>query len=150
MTTLADLLLAPGRREALVRETARWVERYVEQAGGLRGIALRAGLGAARAGRADIVPRAVARLLPEMIVALEPHWQRFKATGERDFGAYLQRHARDASESLMQVADARAEASGHRALAAGYRRLRGTLESELERLLPDIARMIGRTAKSTS
>lgn len=145
MTTLAELLLAPSRRDALVRETARWVERYVADAGGLRGIALRAGLGAAQAGRPDIVTRAVARLLPEFAQALEPHWQRFKATGEHDFGAYLKRHAADASEAMMQVADARVAASNHRALAVGYRRLRGTLESELERLLPDIARMIGRT-----
>lgn len=145
MTTLAELLLAPGRREVLVRETARWVERYVDEAGGLRGLALRGGLAAAKAGRADIVPRAVARLLPEMAAALEPHWQRFRASGGRDFGAYLKEHAGAASEAMMQVADARVAASGHRALAAGYRRLRGTLESELERLLPDIARMIGRT-----
>lgn len=144
MTTLAEILLAPERRDRLMRQTAEWIERYVHEKPGLRGMALRAGLAAAKSARHDAVERAVARLLPEFADALEPFYQRFLASGEKDFSAFLRGHAADASEALMGVADQRVAASPHRALAAGYRRLRGTLEHELEGLLPDIASMLAR------
>ena len=148
MTTLAEILLAPARRDALVRKTASWIERYVAERSGLRGMALRAGLSAVQAARPDVVPRAVARLLPEFAVALEPLWQRSRASGERDFSAFLRQHADEATAALMAVADARVAASSHHALARGYRGLRGTLEKELAGLLPDVARMIGQSVQS--
>ena len=147
MTTLAELLLAPERRDALIRNTAAWVERYVHQSSGLRGMALKTGLSAAKAARPDAVERAVTRLLPEFANALEPFYQRFRATGERSFADYLRSHAKQASAEMMAVTDVRIAASPNRALHAGYKRLRGTLASELEKLLPDIARMIGRNLK---
>lgn len=145
MTTLADLLLAPDRQARLVARTAEWVERYVHESHGLRGMALKAGLAAAKAARHDAVPRAVTRLLPEFTRALEPYWQDFRASGEQDFAVYLKRHAKPATVDMMDAVDARIAGSPNKALHAGYRRLRGTLAGELEKLLPDIARMIGKT-----
>jgi hypothetical protein len=147
MTTLAEVLLAPARRDALVPQTAAWVERYVHDSPGLRGVALKAGLAAAKAARPDAVPRAVTRLLPEFAVALEPFWQRHRAEGGRDFAEYLRRHAREATDAMMAATDVRIAASPNRALHSGYKRLRGTLASELEKLLPDIARMIGQSLR---
>lgn len=144
MTTLRELLLGGERRDAAVRDMADWVERFVADKSGLRGMALRAGLGAAKSARPDIVPRAVARLLPEFADALEPLWQRFGKSGEKDFGAFLERHAAEARSAIMGVADARVAASHNRALHSGYKGLRGTLEKELDTLLPGIARMLGR------
>lgn len=144
MTTLKELLLGGGRRDDAVRGMADWVERFVADKSGLRGIALRAGLSAAKAARPDIVPRAVARMLPEFADALEPLWQRFQKSGERDFGAFLKRHSDEAGTAIMGVADARVAASTSRALHSGYKGLRGTLEKELENLLPGIARMLAR------
>jgi hypothetical protein len=145
MTTLVELLLAPERFDRLVPQTAAWVERYVHESGGLRGMALKAGFAAAKAARPDAVERAVRRLLPEFATALEPYWQKFRASGERDFSAYLKRHAAPATAALMDVTDTRIAASPNPALHAGYKRLRGTLAAELQKLLPDIARMIGRS-----
>ena len=144
MTTLADLLLAPERRDALIARTAQWVDTHVGALAGLRGMAMRAGLAAARAVRPDAVERGVTRLLPEFAAALEPFWQDFRASGGRDFGAYLRQHAAPASAAMMARVDARMAGTSHRALAAAYRRLRGTLAAELERTLPDVARMLGR------
>lgn len=145
MTTLADLLLAPDRQARLVARTSEWVERYVHESHGLRGMALKAGLAAAKAARPDAVSRAVTRLLPEFTRALEPYWQKFRASGEPDFAAFLKRHARPASADMMAAVDTRIAGSPNKTLHAGYKRLRGTLAAELEKLLPDIARMIGRT-----
>lgn len=145
MTTLAEILLKPGRRDALAEKTAAWVERYVHDTSGLRGMALKAGLAAAKAARPDAVTRAVDRLLPEFASALEPYWQEFRASGEKDFSAYLKRHAKAASADMMAATDARIAQSSNKALHGGYKRLRGTLAAELEKLLPDIAKMIGKS-----
>ena len=145
MTTLAELLLAPERRDAINGKTAAWIERYVHESSGLRGMALKTGLKAAKAARPDAVERAVSRLMPEFAVALEPYWQRFRASGEKDFAVYLKRHASEASAAMMARTDERIAASSNKTLHAGYKRMRGTLANELERMLPDIARMIGKS-----
>jgi hypothetical protein len=144
MTTLADVLLAPERRDLIVSRTAAWVEQYVAKRPGLRGLTLKAGLAALKAARPDALPRGVARLLPEFAVALEPLYRRFRASGERNFSHFLAAHSDDATAALIAVADARAAATSHRALASGYRRMRGTFEAELHTLLPELAKMLSR------
>jgi hypothetical protein len=147
MTTLAEILLAPARRDEAIARTAEWVEAYVAQRPGLRGLTLKASLAALKAARPDALERGVARMLPEFAVALEPSYQRFVKSKERDFPEYLARHADDAVHALMQVADARAASTPHRTLASGYKRVRGTFEHELYTLLPDLAKMLSRAMK---
>jgi hypothetical protein len=142
MTTLADILLAPGRREAVIGRTAEWIERYVAERAGLRGLTLKAGLAALKAARHDALPRGVAVMLPEFARALEPVYQAFRASKERDFSRYLAQHSEDATQALMAVTDARAAATSYRTLASGYRRMRGTIEHELHTLVPEIAKML--------
>lgn len=147
MTTLADILLAPGKREALEKRTADWVEKHVASLGGLKGLTLKASLGALQRARPDIVPKAVHRLLPEFFAALEPLFREFKAEygpdlKGKDFGTYLVQHRERAVQELMIVADARAAATGHRAITSTYRRIRGMLEGELHSMLPALAKMM--------
>lgn len=147
MTTLADLLLAPGKREALEARTAAWVEKHVASLSGIKGLTLKAALGALQRARPDIVPRAVHRLLPEFFAALEPLFREFKAEygGDvkgQDFGTYLVRHRERAVEALMVVADARAGATSHKTITATYRRIRGMVEGELRAMLPALAKMM--------
>jgi hypothetical protein len=78
MTTLADVLLAPARREALIADLVALVEKHVAGRSGLRGVTLRAGLGAVRRKLPDAIPRTVTRLLPDLVAALEPLHARAK------------------------------------------------------------------------
>lgn len=147
MTTLSELLLAPGRREPLEKRTAAWVEKHVASLGGIKGLTLKAALGALQRARPDIVPKAVHRLLPEFFGALEPLFREFKAAhgGDprgHDFGAYLVTHRERAVEALMVVADARAAATQHKAITTTYKRIRGMLEGELRSMLPALAKMM--------
>jgi hypothetical protein len=57
----------------------------------------------------------------------------------------LRQHAAEARDALMDVTDGRIAASPNRALHAGYKRLRSTLAHELEKILPDIAKMMGKS-----
>ncbi len=139
MPTLSDILLNPKHRDAIIADCVNRVEARVANASGLKGLGLRAGLSAIKKVKPDAVPRAVTRMLPEFAAALDPLYQRFRTSGERDFSRYLKRHSAMAREALMTITDARADASSHVALRSGYRKLRGTLAAELEALLPELA-----------
>lgn len=140
MPTLSEILLDPQHRDAIIADCIMRVEARVAHATGLKGLGLRAGLAAIKKARPDAVPRAVTRMLPEFVAALDPLYQRFRASGEPDFSRYLKRHSAEAREALMKITDERADATSHTALASGYRRLRGILAAELEEMLPDLMR----------
>jgi hypothetical protein len=138
MPTLADALLAEGRREKTIARVVADLEAHVARLSGLRGIALRAGLAAIKAVRPDALPLSVSRLLPPCVAAMEPLYQKARAEGTK-FNVFLARHTDEATETLMAVIDARAESSQHQALRALHRRLRGSIESEMRDALPDFA-----------
>jgi hypothetical protein len=125
MTTLADILLAPARRDALVADLVALVERHVHERSGLRGVTLRAGLAAARRKLPDAIPRAVTRLLPDLAAALEQ-------------GQPL------AAATLMGIADARVARSSHAAVKSFYAKFRGTAEREAEGLVPGLAEVLAK------
>ena len=140
MRTLSEILLNPKHRDAIIADCVNRVEARVANASGLKGLGLKAGLSAIKKVKPDAVPRAVTRMLPEFAAALDPIYQRFRASGERDFSRYLKQHAAEAREALMSITDARADATSHGALRSGYRKLRGTLAAELEAMLPELVK----------
>lgn len=140
MPTLSELLLDPKHRDAIIADCVNRVEARVANASGLKGLGLKTGLAAIKKVKPDAVPRAVTRMLPEFAAALNPIYQRFRASGERDFSRYLKQHAAEAREALMAITDSKADATSHNALRSGYRRLRGTLAAELEAMLPELVK----------
>lgn len=150
MTTLAQILLAPGHREIVVGQTAGWIERYVADRGGFKGLTLKAALKALKALRHDALELGIDRLLPDFAAALDPLFQRFRARGDGTFGAYVAEHVDEATAALMAVTDTRAARSSHTGLKSIYRRLRGTLESELRAVLPKLVARLGTSDKDRS
>lgn len=149
MTTLADILLAPPRREALAADLVALVERHVAGRAGLGGVALRAGLGLVNRALPDAVPRAVDRLLPDLVAALEPLRARPDAAGGPGFARVVRReHARIAA-ALAKVADARAARSRNVALKALYARIRDMAVREGEALIPALADVLARHLPAT-
>ena len=144
MTTLADVLLAPPRRDALAADLVALVERHVEERSGLRGVALRAGLAAVRRKLPDAIPRTVARLLPDFVAALEPLHARSKAKSGAGFARFLKGDQALVGETLMGIADARVERSTNAALKSFYAKFRCTAEHEAEELVPGLADVLAR------
>ena len=102
MKSLADILLAPQQRDALIADAASMVEQHIQQRGGLKGIGMKTGLSLLKAARPDILQRASARMLPDMITALEPLYTQFRNSGDGDFAVFLGRHADTATELLLE------------------------------------------------
>ena len=144
MTTLADVLLASPRREALTDDLVALVERHVERRAGLRGVALRAAMAAVHRKLPDAIPRAVMRLLPEFVNALEPLHARSGAGGGAGFARFLKQDRTLVAETLMGIADARVERSTHAALKAFYASFRTTAEHEAEDLVPGFADVLAK------
>lgn len=141
MTALSAILLSGHRREALGADVRQLLERHVEQRAGLRGVAWRSGLALLRAARPGVVERAVERLLPECLDALEPLYHDYRAGSERDFGLYLQRHAEPAVARLLAVVDRRA-AGAATATRRLYARFRAEAHTEALALFPAFARLL--------
>jgi hypothetical protein len=125
MTTLADTLLAPPRRDALIADLVALVERHVHERPGLRGVTLRAGMAAVKRRLPDAIPRTVTRLLPDLAAALGEGRPLTVAT-------------------LMGIADARVERSTHAAVKSFYATFRATAEREAEDIVPKLARVLAK------
>jgi hypothetical protein len=143
MTTLADTLLAPKRREALTADIVAVVEDHIARRAGLRGVALRTAMAAVRRKLPDAIPRTVTRLLPDFVAALEPMHQRSRVDGP-DFARFLARDRAGAAEAMLAIADARVERSSNAALKAFYKGFRATAEHEAEDLVPGLADVLAK------
>lgn len=144
MTTLAEVLLAPARRDTLAADLVALVESHVAHRSGLRGMTLRAGLAAVRRRVPDVVPRAVQRLLPDLVAALEPLHARSKARDGVAFARSLKQDRAGVAETLMGIADARVQRSTNAMAKSFYARFRGAAEHEAEDLIPGLADVLGK------
>lgn len=142
MKSLADILLAPHQRDELIASAAAMVEQHIQQRSGLKGMGMRTGLSLLRAAKPDILERASARMLPDMVRALEPLFAEFRQSGDGDFAVFLGKRADDAVERLLVVADNQVAASQNGTARAAYERFRGGAGEELKSLLPRLGRLV--------
>src|SRR5688572_4058420 len=85
MKTLAETLLCPTRKDAVVADCVRLIEGRVEALSGVRGITLKAGLSLLKGSRPGLLPRATEHLLPDFVHALEPLHARYRAAATGEF-----------------------------------------------------------------
>lgn len=142
MKTLTDILWSPFQREAFAADLVKLVEQHLAGVRGLRGAGLKAGLAVLKGAKPDLLDGALRRNAPQFIAALEPLYADFLNAREPDFAVYLQKHAAEAGEALLGVADTRVAKSSNGALQAAYRRLRGGAEREIGAAVPALGRLI--------
>jgi hypothetical protein len=144
MPRMADLLWAEENREPLVRDFAQFVETQVASRRGLKGIGLKTTFAMLKSLRPDAMPRALHVLLPRFAEALDPLFQEFAHASEPDFSRFLQGNARRAAQAMLNVTDARVEASTNTSLKKMYARLRGGALDELAEAVPGMGRVMAR------
>ena len=142
MPKLADSLLAEGRREAVVAEMAQLIDDYVDNLKGLKGMALRTAFNMLKGNDSKAVHGAMEKMMPDFVAGLEPLYADFLKSKGKDFGTHMQAHPQQALGALIGVTDARVERSSNAALKSVYKKVRGTLESELKGVLPSLAAVI--------
>jgi hypothetical protein len=140
--SLNDILWSPFQREAFAADLAQLVEQQVASRGGLRGLGLKTGFALLKAAKPDLLAGALRRNAPQFIAALEPLYESFRNSREPDFAVFLQKHAAEARDALLGVADARAAQSTNGALKSAYQKLRGSAENEIEAAVPALGKLI--------
>lgn len=142
MPKLADSLLAEGRREAVIAELAQLIDDYVDQLKGLKGMALRTAFNMLKGNDSTAVHGAMAKMMPDFVAGLEPLYQDFLKQKGKDFAAHMKAHPHEALGALIGVTDARVARSSNATLKSVYKKIRSTIESELQGVLPSLGAVI--------
>jgi len=137
---LADALSDPARVDALIADCAVFLEDEVRSKRGLSGMAVRAGFKAIKKVRPDIIPAALRMLLPEFLVAVEPHYNTGRESG--DVGGYFIANAAAVADTLLGVTDRRAKRAENRVLIRAYRALRGSAKEHVIAGIPGLAKIV--------
>jgi hypothetical protein len=140
--SLNEILWSPLQRENFAADLVRLVDQHLAGVRGLRGIGVRTGMSLLRAAKPDLLDGALRRNAPQFIAALEPLYESFLNGSDRDFAMFLQKHREQARDALMTVADRRIAASSNTALQAAYRRVRDSVQAEVESAVPALGSLI--------
>lgn len=141
MAHLSELMSGP-QRTAVVSDCGELVEGVVAKQSGITGMALKGAVAAAKKVDAAIIAKALDRVLPDVLDALNPHWQDFASNPEQDFGSFLEPRSAEVSDSIMSVADKHAEQINSPALSKPYNSLRGKASKFLTPAVPDFGRVL--------
>lgn len=141
MAHLSELMSGP-QRTAVVSDCGELVEGVVAKQSGITGMALKGAVAAAKKVDAAIITKALDRVLPNVLDALDPHWQDFASNPEQDFGSFLEPRSAEVSDSIMSVADKHAEQINSPALSKPYNSLRGKASKFLTPAVPDFGRVL--------
>lgn len=142
MGALADKLLAPDSRPALIQDCCTLIDQEVSAKKGLKGIAIKGAYGTVKAIRRGFVPGVVDALLDEFVAELEPYHEAFLASGGGDLPSYLQQREEEVAESLLSVTDGRADKSTHKTAVKLYRKLRSGAKANVIGALPGLGRVV--------
>lgn len=143
MSRLDEILLAAHQRDAVVADTVRLIESHIAGIGGLKGMSLKTGLAVVKAAKPGIMVRAVQKLLPDFIAALDPLYQSFRQSAERDFSAFLRKQDRQVTSALLKVADARVLQASP-GIQTRYNKMRKLAEDEVRAAVPALAALLRR------
>lgn len=139
MTTLVEKLTAPEIRPKVVAACVELVDREVDGKGGLSGLAIKAGYKVVKTLKPGFVTSVVDTLLPEFAEALTPIWEREGKGGADSFVKYVDGHAEEVADALLQVTDARAGNAKNSTVKKTYERLRPSAKQNVIAAVPNLA-----------
>jgi Family of unknown function (DUF6918) len=152
MSTLNDILLAPGNRPKVVVDCVRLIDEEVDSKGGLSGLAVKGAYALVKAVKPGFVSEAVENMLDDFVKRLEPFYDAAQAKNE-PVGPAMNARANDVAEALLAISDERAQRSKNNTLKKAYAKLRPTGKKHVEAAVPRIGRLIAKytaTAPATT
>lgn len=143
MTNLTAICEDPQRREALTTDLCALTNQTAADQSGLKGMAIKGALGAAKKVDSNILEKVINRVQPELLEDLQPHWQKYREQeGAANFGDFLAEHSHEIAEQLVALADRSADKIDNQALANVYQTVRGKAAGLIEEALPEMGRVI--------
>ena len=141
MGHLSELMSGP-QRTAVISDCGELVEGVVAKQSGITGMALKGAVAAAKKVDPAIITKALGRVLPDILDALDPRWQDFAESGKDDFGAFLEPHQEEVSDEIMNIADKHVEKVNSAALRKPYNSLHGKATKILNPEVPAFGRVV--------
>lgn len=143
MSNLSQLLES-GTRPQVVEDLTNFAEKSIAEQSGIAGMALKGAVATAKKVKSDVVAKAVNALLPDVLNEMEPHWQVFDSSRSDDFGAFLSTRSKDVTDSILNVADRKADEVNNNTLTKTYKSLRSKAAKILEPKVPELANILQR------
>lgn len=144
---LSEKLLTKQVRPALTADLVSVVEQEVADKRGFSGTAVKAGYKAVTKVLPNLAERAVAKMLPDSIVAMDPFWSDFQTAGGGDFGRYLLGRGPEAAQALLSVSDAKVQGTTREAIKRAYKPLRGKASDHVQSALPRLGAVLQKHAE---
>jgi hypothetical protein len=129
----------------VVGDCAKLMDEQVAAKSGLTGLALKAAYGVVKGVGPTYIPGAIHRLLPEVLVALDPMWDEGVQAG--DPVAYLTQNRSRTADALLSTTDAKIERAQNGVVRASYNKLRKSVKSDVEEAVPGLARILANHAQ---
>jgi hypothetical protein len=140
--TLQEILLAPETQPHVIADCLKLIKQEVAAKSGVSGAAVKLAYKTANAFASGYLQHTVESLLPDMVVALEPYWADFTASGASDFGDYLVKRGDEVSEALLSVTEARAAISQRPTILKAYGAVRGSAAKHVAAALPNLGSLV--------
>ncbi len=142
---LVEVLAAPEKKQAVVRDAARMIDEEVGSKGGIGGLALKGAYKIVTSARHDFVANSLEKLMPSFASRLEPIYdERQAAAPQQPLEVYFTQRASDVANALLSITDERAQRSQRGGARAAYEKLRPSAHRHVEEAAPKIGRLLDR------
>lgn len=138
---LSDKLKDKNTQTNLVADCAKLMDEQVAAKTGISGLALKATYGVVKGVEPSYIPKAIQRLLPEALAALDPMWNEGVQSGD-PVQHLIQNRSRTA-DMLLSITDAKIEKSRNGVVRASYSKLRNSVKTDVEEAVPGLAKILG-------
>jgi len=145
MSTLNDILLAPGNRPKVIVDCVRLIDEEVDSKGGLTGLAVKGAYALVKAVKPGFVSEAVDSMLDDFVKRLEPFYAAAQAKNE-PIGPAFNARAGEVAEALLAISDERSQRSKNGTLKKAYEKLRPTGKKHVEAAVPRVGRLVAKYA----
>lgn len=144
MGALSDVIKDPVRRRRVVDDGEQIIDLEVSEKSGLSGMAVKAGFKLLKGVRPNFVPIALDGLLDDFCAKVDPFWDAFKASGEKDARAYFARRGPEIAEALLAITDKRAEKHDNKTVRGAYYKLRPEASKHVVAAMPRVGDLVRR------
>ena len=146
--SFSEKLLTKRVRPALTADLVSVVQQEVGEKKGLSGTAVKTGYKAVTKVMPNLAERAVTKMLPDSVRALDPFWSDFQSAGGGDFGQYLAGRGSEAAAALLAVSDTKVNRTSREAIKRAYKPLRGKASDHVQSALPRVGAVLQKHAEA--
>ena len=140
--SLIDKIQEPTTKASIAADCVVLLDEQVSSKNGISGLTVKTAYRALKGIGPTYVPRALKRLLPRALDALEPLWEQGVEKGEPV--EFLSSNRAEAADALLMMTDGIVSNSKNKIVVAAYKQVRKSLKGDVEAAVPGFAEIIDR------